>query len=289
MTPLAQQIPVPVRAIVTVELFQATQERLLENKKRNRRAPQGIRYLLQGLIVCRDCGYAYCGQSTQRTRSGRIDKYQYYFCTGSMFGRCDRERVCWNKSIRLDRLDAAVWDDVRSLLLDPSRVEAEYRRRHARQGSSNNASDDGIEQLLKSAQRRIDRLLDAYEDGLLDKAEFEPRIRRARERVVHLESETANERKRQASEQDLQHVLGQLEGFARRVGTRLENTDWPTRREIIRTMVKRIEIDATEARVIYKVNPSPFVEGPGLNRGQFQDRVRRAAVTFWRRRERAIA
>ena len=85
---------------------------------------------------------------------------------------------------------------------------------------------------------------------VLDKAEFEPCILRARERVVHLESETANERKRQASEQDLQQVLGQLEGFARWVGTRLENSDWPTWREIIRTMVKRIEIDATEARVI---------------------------------------
>ena len=55
--------------------------------------------------------------------------YQYYFCTGSMFGRCDRERVCWNKSVRMELLDAAVWEDVRSLLAEPGRVEAEYRRR----------------------------------------------------------------------------------------------------------------------------------------------------------------
>ena len=46
---------------------------------RDRREPQGIHYLLQGPIVCRDCGFAYCGQSTPRIRSGRTDKYQYYF------------------------------------------------------------------------------------------------------------------------------------------------------------------------------------------------------------------
>ena len=65
VTPPDRQIPVAVPAIVGEELFQTVQERLLDNKKRNRRAPQGIRYLLQGLIVCRDCGYAYCGQSTK--------------------------------------------------------------------------------------------------------------------------------------------------------------------------------------------------------------------------------
>ena len=240
-TPRSQQIPVPVPAIVTEEVFRAAQERLLENKKRNRRAPQGIRYLLQGLVVCRDCGYAYCGQSTERKRAGGTAKYQYYLCTGSMFGRCDRERVCWNKSVRLDRLDGAVWNDVRSLLNDPGRVEAEYRRRRANEPSTAGVPGDGIERLLRAGQRRIARLVDAYEDGLLDKGEFEIRIRRARERVVQLEAEAANERARRSSEEDLRRVLGQLDGFARSVGDRLGSADWSTRREVIRALVKRIE------------------------------------------------
>ena len=66
---------------------------------------------------------------THARKAKRTRSYQYYFCTGSMFGRCDRERVCWNKSVRMELLDAAVWEDVRSLLAEPGRVEAEYRRR----------------------------------------------------------------------------------------------------------------------------------------------------------------
>jgi site-specific DNA recombinase len=127
-TPIEEQIPIPVPALVSDALFDAVQDRLLENKARNRRPPQGVRYLLQGLVVCKRCGYAYCGQSMTHARKGNGKKsYQYYFCTGSMFGRCDRDRVCWNKSVRMELLDAAVWEDVRSLLAEPGRVEAEGR------------------------------------------------------------------------------------------------------------------------------------------------------------------
>jgi site-specific DNA recombinase len=99
-TPRESQIPIPVPALVTDELFAATQEHLHENKKRNRRPPQGVRYLLQGLLVCKRCGYSYCGQSMTHARKNATSKsYQYYFCTGTMFGRCDRERVCWNRSV----------------------------------------------------------------------------------------------------------------------------------------------------------------------------------------------
>ena len=42
-------------------------------------------------------------------------------------------------------------------------------------------------------------------------------------------------------------------------------------------MVKRVEIDESEVRVVYRVKPCPFADGP--ERGHFQDRVRRFAVT----------
>jgi site-specific DNA recombinase len=119
------RIPIPVPALVSEELFDAVLERLLENTKRNRRPPQRVRYLLQGLVVCKRCGYAYCGQSMTHARKDSARRsYQYHFCTGSMFSRCDRERVCWDKSVRMELLDAAVWEDVQGLLAEPSRAGA---------------------------------------------------------------------------------------------------------------------------------------------------------------------
>jgi site-specific DNA recombinase len=280
---IEDQILIPVPAIIDEALFQAVQERLLENKKRNRRPPQGVRYLLQGLIVCGRCGYAYCGQTTPKRCAGRHSPhYQYYFCSGSMFGRCDRERVCWNKSVRMEPLDNAVWDDVRSLLTDPGRVEAEYRRRQDDKNDPQKTNGEAVERLVQITRRRIARLLDAYEDGLMDRQEFEPRIRRARERLLQLEAEAEQERQCRASERELRDLLSQLDQFGQRVHDGLSEADWPTRREIIRTLVKRIEIDESEVRVVYKVNPFPFVNGPDQERGHFQDRVRRIAATFSR-------
>jgi site-specific DNA recombinase len=104
---------------------------------------------------------------------------------------------------------------------------------------------------------------------LLEKAEFEPRIRGARERLEKLEAEERVQSDRDAEEEALHVVIGQLEEFARRVHDGLQGTDWKTRREIIRALVKRVEVDEEEVRVVYKVNPLPFLEGP--ERGRLQD------------------
>lgn len=184
-TPRADQVPVPVPALVDPAVFHAARERLAENRKRNRRPEPGVRYLLQGLIVCRGCGYAFCGQTTTRTRAGQVGPtYQYYLCTGSMFGRCDRERVCWTKSVRMAELDAAVWDDVREVLTDPARIEAECRRRCDGNPAGQAETGESPDRLVEAARRRVARLVDAYEDGLLAKSEFEPRVRGARERLA---------------------------------------------------------------------------------------------------------
>ena len=54
--------------------------------------------------------------------------YAYYRCTGSDAYRFGGQRLCWNKPLRTDVLDAAVWEDVRHLS-EPERVRAEYERR----------------------------------------------------------------------------------------------------------------------------------------------------------------
>jgi hypothetical protein len=55
-------------------------------------------------------------------------------------------------------------------------------------------------------------------------------------------------------------VIGQLEEFARRVSQELQEPDWDTRREIVRALVRRVEIDEQEVRIVYRVSPTP-VEG----------------------------
>ena len=49
----------------------------------------------------------------------------------------------------------------------------------------------------------------------------------------------------------------------------LEEADWCTRREIIRALVKQIEVSDEQVRIVYRVNTVPFVEAPkgGVSQG----------------------
>ena len=71
--------------------------------------------LLQGMLVCQRCGYAYYRTSTRTSKR----KLHYYRCLGSDDYRYPQGRVCENRPVRQDYLDALVWDNVLELLQDP--------------------------------------------------------------------------------------------------------------------------------------------------------------------------
>jgi site-specific DNA recombinase len=261
-TPGEEQIIIAVPALVDEELFEAAREQLAENRRRSRARARGPMYLLQGLVVCRGCGYGCHGaQASARTADGQV-AYTYYRCRGSEHWRYGGEKLCRTRAIRTERLDAAVWQDVRALLSEPERVREEYRRRLEGPKGGQAREAGQLAKLINQVRRSISRLIDAYGDGLLEKSEFEPRVTAARERLSRLEEEHERVADEEATEAELRLVIGQLEEFGRRVTEGLEGTDWSMRREVIRALVKRIEVDEDEARIVYRVSPSPFEDRP---------------------------
>lgn len=264
-TPEQERINIPVPALVSQELFAAAEEQLAENKKRARASQRGARFLLQGLLVCSGCGYAWCGRSgTRKVASGQRG-YSYYQCSTRnvcRFGE-QRDKTCAIRPLRVDRLDAAVWSDVRALLTDPGKIEEEYRRRlEAPQATKLVTSAEALAKRMAQAKRGIARLIDGYENGLLDKEEFEPRIRNAKERLAHMEKEAQEQANLEAQEQELRLVVGCFQEFAARVQEGLEGADWQTQRGIIRALVKRVEIGEDLIRLVYRVDCRPFVNAP---------------------------
>jgi len=127
--PPEKWMSIPVPALVSEELFESVQEQLQENRQRARIGLRGARYLLQGLLVCGCCGYAYYGkQISPSARKGHPRAYAYYRCIGSDAYRFGGERLCWNKQLRTDLVDEAVWQEVCRLLEDPTRLAQEYRQ-----------------------------------------------------------------------------------------------------------------------------------------------------------------
>lgn len=141
-------IYIPVPAIVPSVLFDVVQEQLEENRKRNRHGKRGAKHLLQGLLVCKSCGHAYYGKPiSPSSRKGNPRSYAYYRCIGCDAYRFGGQRICYNKQVRTDLLGEAVWQDVCSLLKDPSRITQEHERR-----LTQNHKNDNSDSLIPVAQ-----------------------------------------------------------------------------------------------------------------------------------------
>jgi site-specific DNA recombinase len=253
---------VPVPALVEGALFEAAQEQLAENRHRRRQQARGERYLLQGLAVCRQCGYAYYGKPVSlRSAKGKRRTYAYYRCCGSDAYRFGGQRVCSNAQVRTDQLDAAVWREVERLLQDPSWIAAEYERRLAREGAPGAGDLAGIEAQIAKLRRGMGRLIDSYAEGLIDKAEFEPRITGLRQRIQGWEEQAVVVRDEAEQRAALSLIVGRLEDFARQVRERVASVDWRLQRDLIRTLVKRVEIDREDVNVVLRVTPSPIDPG----------------------------
>jgi len=256
-------LSIPVPALVDEALFDTVQAQLEENRRRARSGQRGTKYLLQGLLVCGCCGYAFYGKPiSPSARKHPAREYAYYRCVGSDAYRFGGQRLCGNKQLRTDRLEQAVWSAVGQLLAEPSRLADEYQRRlDAVQARPGEADGSLIDQQIAKLRQGIARLIDGYAEGYLDQAEAEPRIRRFKERLQALEVQAEQLRTQAQQHVNLQLVIGRLEEFSTKVTTGLEQLDWTGRRELIRTLVKRVEIGQDSVNVVFRVEESTFPSG----------------------------
>ncbi len=269
--PSADWLHIPVPPLVDAVVFATVQEQLEENRRRARQGLRGARYLLQGLVCCAQCGYAFYGKAISPSkRRERPRSYAYYRCIGTDAYRFGGERVCHNHQIRTDLLDAAVWREACALLEQPNRLEQEYRQRLA--PADEHAADHTTLELQRTKLcHGLTRLIDSYTEGFLEKQEFESRITRQRQRIAALDEQIRQFADAASTQRELRLLIGRLEEFAAQVENGLDTADWPTRREIIRTLVSRVEIDHTQVNVMFRVPPDPFVASPDrLDRGVLQ-------------------
>jgi site-specific DNA recombinase len=220
------------------------------------------------LLVCAHCQYAYYGKPVSRkSAKGKVRDYAYYRCIGTDAYRFGGERICDNIQVRTDMLDQLVWHEVCTLLEEPQRLEQEYQRRLE---ARNQEGDDlaALEVRIVKVRRGVARLIDSYAEGFIDKQEFEPRICRLRQRLAELQAQAQQITDEVARQAELRLVITRLEQFAAKVSGGLAEADWLTKRELIRTLVKRVEIGKEEVNVVFKVAPDPFDLGP--ERGSLQ-------------------
>lgn len=258
----ANWIYVKVPNIVNEDVFDIVQEQLAENRKIARTRERGAKYLLQGLIVCKCCRYAYYGSPVRNKRGEKVDHYAYYRCIGRDSYRFGGNKICDNKHIRTDALETAVWEEVKHLLKNPNRILEEYKRRLSEfKKSSWDKKSDLLEKQENKLQRGIARLIDSYAQEYISQEEFEPRVKAMKQSLKAIEEEKKRIFDQKKLKQELTLVVTNLEDFSSNITSNLDNADWITKRDIIRTLVKRIEINLENVNVVFRVKELPDSSG----------------------------
>jgi site-specific DNA recombinase len=255
-TPRERWIPIGVPSLVSAELFAAAQEQLARNRKLSQRHAKGQVYLLQGLVACARCGYAFCGVTSAQNARG--DRYRYYVCLNRRASSGYSVHPCCSASVRAEELDAQVWSSVCQVLQEPERVEQEWQRRLDADGALADArsEQEQAQRWAATQERALGRLLDAYEVGALPLEELTPRVQRLREQIHAAHERVKSAQTKVTESTTLRLVVGRLEAFAQQVREGLEQLDWNARRQIIRMLVARIEIGDEQVTIVYRLPPS---------------------------------
>jgi site-specific DNA recombinase len=250
---------IPVPPLVSAQTFAAAAEQLAGEQRRVQPGASAQPYLLTGVIRCAVCGMACVGHTVWKRGAGGTTRvpYRYYRCQGSDRRRTGGERVCERQLVRIEPIDAAVWAEVARVLADPAQVLVEYQRRLADDQVTEQQDLAPLERQLRQARAGRGRLIDSYTEGMIEQADFGPRITRFDERIRLLEQQRQEAMSRVEDEAELRLVIGRLEDFAGAVTESLASADHPMKRQLIATLVKRVELDVDCMRVVFRIGHGP--------------------------------
>ena len=237
--PREEWIEIPVPALVSEESFARAQELLHENKVRSRRrtiTPS----VVQGLVSCQKCGYAFSRTSTHTTAR----KLHYYKCIGSDSWRKLGGPVCDNRMVRQDLLDQIVWTEVIRLLEDPKLIQQELDRRlsAARSSDLTTKREQSLQRELIRVGKGIERLVTAYQEELLSLEQLRERMPALRQREQTLRAELQAIADQTTDRATFLRLAETLTTFLGRLRSAADTLDIIERQRIVRLVVKDILI-----------------------------------------------
>ncbi len=248
--PRQDWIEIPVPALVSEDTFALAQEQLQKNKHHSpRRTIEPT--LLQGMLVCQNCGYALYRTSTKTSKR----KLYYYRCLGSDASRYLKGSVCSNRPIRQDYLDEFVWKEVIRLLDEPALIQAEIDRRMeaARNADPLRKREQALRDQQTRLQNHIERMVTAYQEELVSLSELRQRIPNLRKQEQAVASEL---RSLDLASQDQSRYLRlaeTLSEFRGKLRVRAQTLDIVERQKILRFVVQEILVGSDTIRIRHSI------------------------------------
>jgi site-specific DNA recombinase len=244
--PDAEVVEMAVPAIVGTAEFDAVQT-LLKTSSPALTAPRIVSgpTLLTGICFCAGCGMA------MTLRTGKSGQYRYYTCsTKARQG----ETGCKGRTVPMEKLDTLVADHIERRLLQPSRLEEilssvlDRREERAERRAAHVAE---LRKRAAEVDAKLKRLYDAIENGVADLSDPMLKDRVGELKAIRDQARADAERAQDAIERTGPSITPQaLKTFARTARKRMRTENGGYRRDHLRALAQRVEVDEKQVRIM---------------------------------------
>jgi site-specific DNA recombinase len=244
--PEKEIVEMTVPAIVDRQEFEVVQM-LLKSRSPKVTPPRVVSgpTLLTGICFCAACG----GAMTLRT--GKSGRYRYYTCcTKARQG----ETGCPGRTVPMEKLDNLVAEYIEQRLLQPKRLEQllshvlNSRTERAARRKSHIAD---LRKRATEADAKLKRLYDAIENGVADLSDPMLKDRIGELKATRDQARLDAERAEDAIDRAGPTITPQaLKTFARTARKRMRIDGGSYRRDHLRALAQRVEVDQKELRIM---------------------------------------
>jgi len=244
--PEAEVVEMAVPRIIDQAEFEAVQM-LLKSRSPALTAPRVVSgpTLLTGICFCAGCG----GAMTLRT--GKSGRYRYYTCcTKARQG----ETGCEGRTVPMEKLDTLVAEHVEHRLLQPKRLEqilsaVLHRRKERAQRRTTHIAE--LRKRASEAEAKLKRLYDAIENGIADVSDPMLKERATELKSIRDQARADAERAEGAIDRPGPSITPQaLSTFASQARRRMRTEAGGYRRDHLRALAQRVEVDTKEVRIM---------------------------------------
>jgi site-specific DNA recombinase len=242
--PEAEVVEMTVPPIIDTAEFEAVQA-LLKSRSPALTAPRVVSgpTLLTGICFCAGCGMA------MTLRTGKGGRYRYYTCSTKVR---QGETGCTGRTVPMHKLDTLVADHIEQRLLQPARLESilssvlDRRKERAERRTAHIAE---LRKRASEADAKFKRLYDAIENGVADLTDPMLKDRIAELKAIRDQARADAERAEDAIER-LGPTPQTLKTFARHARKRMRTESGGYRRDHLRALAQRVEVDRKEVRIM---------------------------------------
>jgi site-specific DNA recombinase len=252
LRPESEWISLNIPQIIDKTTFERSQQRHQPNSQFSPRNLNEEHWLLRRLVRCEKCGLK-CACVADKRRPHMPPSYYY---------RCDKQhRVegrsrCRPNHIRSEPLDDFVWKEIKNHLLNPKLL----LKAHGTIGNVQSHDQSFLEKQLENVKRRIyryetqkKRLVDIYQDGIINKADFNTRVFRI---TNNIDSDKKDLHKLNAELSNTSHssdVLSRIQTFTKAVSNNIEKLTFHQKQKLARTVLKEVVIHDNVVKIYFKI------------------------------------